>query len=68
MEVGYRRSGPTIDNFWADLLQTYWRSIPLKDMESLHVSQNIDSRGWSHIFTSLAAIKLKRLKAAGDWD
>jgi len=66
LKVESPRSGPTLDDSWADLLQTLWSSIPLKDMESLHVTQNINSPDWSHIFTSLAATKLKRLKVAGN--
>jgi hypothetical protein len=52
----------TCDESWLGTLQSLWKSIPLKDLESLHVSSSSVSQDWSHIFTSLAATKLKRLK------
>jgi hypothetical protein len=49
---------------WDDVLQSLWASIPLKNLESLHLISPI-SQNLSYIFTSLAATNLKRLRVVG---
>ena len=51
---------------WEEIHQSLWTSIPMKDLESLHVIDNVGSLDWSQIFTTLAAAKLSRLNVTGD--
>jgi hypothetical protein len=54
---------------WGDIHQCLWTSISTKDLESLHVIEDIqssvESADWLHIFTNLAATKLTSLRVAG---
>jgi F-box-like len=73
LKRGERGSGVTLRKSWTDMVQSLWTSVPMKDLESLHVIETglwhsitaeITPHGWSHIFTTLAAAKLKMLRVA----
>jgi hypothetical protein len=66
LRFGAQPLQPTLDKCWKETFQSLWTSIPLKELESLHVKQCPESQDWSHIFNSLAATKLKRLRVTGD--
>jgi hypothetical protein len=56
--------GTVVDKSWKAILQSLWTSIPLKNLESLHL-ENSRLHDYSYIFISLAATKLKRLRVTG---
>jgi hypothetical protein len=62
--LGPYQVGTVVDKSWKAILQSLWTSIPLKNLESLHL-ENSRLRDYSYIFISLAATKLKRLRVTG---
>jgi F-box-like len=57
---------PALTTFWEDIHRYLWKSIPMKDLETLHTTQFLGHQeNWTHIFNTLAATKLKRLRITG---